>query len=306
MTIKFATRSILGFACALAILSCARAKLSDTNSAGDSDLADSFGVQSSKGKVSKSSSDQTTISGQASGDDFASQQGVARSDLLPISDALKSGSESKLMQAASAILSRDPNQLETLNALAVFYYRNKKYGMAEILLKRALKTHPNEPALYNNLGVVYLAESEMQPALESFNKALRLKPGYRIAATNLSSIYLDYRDYSRGLAPLEQSYNDTQTQLEQGAPNAVAIANNYAVALMGIGNAEKAQGVFNEILRSNQQNPIPVLNDAILLVEVLKKKNDAIRVISKLKFMTEDASILRRASALEQEVESLK
>ncbi len=284
----------------LALLSCARTPT--RNSSGkSSDLAQAFGSDSSSGARPSST---TERQGQPSSDDFAASQGVAKTDLLAVSTALKDRSEPRLIKAASNVLSRDPGQVETLNALAVYYYRSKKYGMAKILLKRALKDHPNEPALYNNLGVVYLEQGHTQRALNSFKKSLEVKPGYRIGATNLSSIYLDYRDYSRGLAPLEQSYKDARSQLERGDPSAVAIANNYAVALMGVGEGGKAKDVFDEIVHSNQQNPIPVLNDAILLVEVLKKKNDAIRVISKLKFMTEDSSILRRVSALEQELGS--
>ena len=299
MTMKRAYRTLLIGAVGLALLSCA--KTPAKNSGGkNNDLTQAFGVDSD----SSANSSATAAQSQPSADDFAGSQGVAKTDLLAVSSALKERSEPKLIKAASNVLSRDPSQVETLNALAVYYYQSQKFGMAKIILKRALKDHPNEPALYNNLGVVYLAQGHMQRALNSFKKSLQVKTGYRIGATNLSSIYLDYRDYSRGLAPLEQSYKDTRSELAQGDPSAVAIANNYAVALMGVGEGGKAKDVFDDIVRSNQQNPIPVLNDAILLVEVLKKKNDAIRVISKLKFMTEDSGILRRVSALEQELGS--
>ncbi len=285
----------------LVLFGCARARV--TKNQNSNELLNDFGgssAQSNKTSQNASSNSQPS----ANVDDFSRQSGVAPSDLLAVSAALKSRSESQLIKVASGILSRNPDQLQTLNALAVYYYESHQYGMSVIILNRALKSHPNAPALYNNLGVVFLAQGKTQKAIDAFKKSLQLKSDYQTGATNLSTIYLEYHDYSRGLAVLEQSYDDTQSKLEQGDPNAVSIANNYAVALMGLGEYSKAKRIFSRIMKSNQQNPVPLLNYAILLVEVLKQKNDAIEVISKLKFMTEDRRILQRVLELEQQLES--
>jgi len=190
-----------------------------------------------------------------------------------------------------------------LNVLAVHYFEDKKYGLAKIILKRALKDHPKEPALENNLGIIYLSEGEMALAIEQFRKSIADRADYRIGATNLSAIYLEYMDYKRSIAPLEESYKAVHSDVGRGDNDAVDVANNYGVALIGIGDNDKAEGVFSEIVAGSTRNPVPYLNYAILLVEVQNKKKDAVRVISKLKFMTDDRDILRRVDELERKME---
>ncbi len=235
--------------------------------------------------------------------DFAKSAEVTKAELDELSAALKKRSEPQLVKAAAAILSKNPSHLESLNAMAVYYFEAKKYGMAKLLIKRAMKDHPKEPALFNNLGIIYLSEGETRSAIEYFRKSIAARADYRIGATNLGSIYLDYRDYKRSVSPLEEGYKAARSDVRRGDATAVEIANNYGVALMGTGENAKAEEVFSEIVSSSARNPVPYLNYAILLVEVQKKKNDAVRVLSKLKFMTDDREILRRVEALERKLE---
>jgi hypothetical protein len=140
-------------------------------------------------------------------------------------------------------------------------------------------------------------------ALDALKKSVEVRSSYQLGATNLSAIYLEYRDYKRSIGPLEDSYRSTKSDLRRGSNTAVEIANNYALALMGIGESGKAEGIFKDIYESDNRNPVPLLNYASLLVEVLKKKKDAIRVISKLKFMTEDKEILRKVEEIERKMQ---
>ena len=228
---------------------------------------------------------------------------VSKEDISRLAQAKKSKNEAAIVKAAAEILSKDPNHLLALNTLGIFYFESKKYGISKILFERALRTSKQEPALYNNLGIVFLAEGDLPLAMDYFKKSIAAKSDYKIGATNLSSIYLEYGDFKRAIAPLEDGYKATRSDLRRGDSSAIEIANNYAVALMGIGENDKAKGIYENIYEANVRNPIPYLNYAILLVEVQKKKKDAFRVISKLKFMTEDKEILRRVDELEKKLE---
>lgn len=228
---------------------------------------------------------------------------IENADYKRLAEARKSRSEANIVKVASEILSKDQNDVTALNTLAVYYADTKRYGMARQILNRALKDHPQEPALYNNMGVIYLAENEPRLALESFRKAIQLKPGYRIGAGNLASIYLEHRDYTRSISPLEESYRSTRSDLSRGSDYAVQVANNYAVALMGTGENSKAEDVFEKIVSSNTRRVEPYFNYSILLVDVLKKKKDALRILSKLQLMTEDREILRTAQDLEKKAQ---
>ncbi|OFZ11623.1 MAG: hypothetical protein A2Z20_01245 [Bdellovibrionales bacterium RBG_16_40_8] len=139
--------------------------------------------------------------------------------------------------------------------------------------------------------------------MELFKKGLALKSSYRFAKTNLGSIYTKYGDFERGVSFLEDAYGATRLDQSRGNAEALAIVNNYGVASLGVGENDKAKMIFEKIASSGVRNPIPLLNYAIILVEVLKQKKDAARIISKLKFMSNDREILRKVQELEKKLE---
>jgi Tfp pilus assembly protein PilF len=225
---------------------------------------------------------------------------VTSEDMKRLSAAREQKSESAMLDAVSRILGKDSKNLPALNALAVFYFEADKPGLSKIILNRALADHPNVPALYNNLGIVYLKEEDQRQAIASFRKSLQLKSDYAQGSANLASIYLEYKDYSRALSPLEDAYRATKSGLDKGEVLAVEFANNYAVALAGVGEAEKAEDVYENIVKGNSKNTTVLLNYAILLVERLNKPKPAMAIISKIKFVSDDREVLRRVEELEK------
>lgn len=231
---------------------------------------------------------------------------VTKEDLQTLSEARKSKSEDQVLKAASRILGKDEKNLAALNTLAVYYYEADKPGLSKIILNRALESHPNVPALHNNMGVVYLKEGKQRQAIASFRKSLELKADYSVGATNLASIYLDYKDYSRALSPFEEAYKSVKKSLDQGEEYAVLVANNYAVALTGIGELKKAESVYEEILKANSKNSTVLLNYAILLVERLNNPQAAASVLNKLKFVSDNREVLKRVEELEKKANSVE
>ncbi len=227
------------------------------------------------------------------------KRAITSKEMDAFKDALKHGSEAQVVKTAAVILSKDQNNLTALNGLGVHYLEAKKYGLAKIIFDRALKAYPKEPALHNNLGVIALQEGDMREALESFRKSL-LGGDYRLGASNIASIYLENKDYKRAVGPLEDAYEKLKGDVKKGERNAVEVASNYGVALMGVGRGDEAKDVFETIVQSGSRDAVAYLNYAILLTEVLDKKKDAQRILSKLQFMTEDKNILRRAEELER------
>ncbi|MCC7406176.1 MAG: tetratricopeptide repeat protein [Bdellovibrionales bacterium] len=230
---------------------------------------------------------------------------VTKEDLNELKDAKAKNLEPRIITATAKVLGRDPNNLLALNTLAVFYFREKKFGLAKIILNRALAAHPNEPALHNNLGVVYLSEGDQRAAIKSLKKSLEVDSGYAIGATNLASIYLEYRDFNRALAPLESGYKIVKGTLREGKAEAVGVANNLAVALSAQNQGSKARDIYEEIMRGDSRNVTVLLNYAILLVERLKVKDEALKVISKIKFIADNPKAIRQAEELEKKAKSL-
>lgn len=234
----------------------------------------------------------------------APKTSVNNDDLRAISEARKARSEEALLRAVSRVLSVDPNHLQALNTLGVFYFEAGKLGLAKIIFNRALAAHPNEPALHNNLGVVYLSEDKQRPAINSFRKAMELNSSYRVGAANLGSIFLEYRDYERAVEALSTGYKAVKGEVKSGAGYAIEVANNYALALMETGQTSEAKKIFESITEENSRNLNVLLNYATLLVERLKDMSAGAKIINRLKFLAEDSKTIRRVDELEAKLKS--
>lgn len=228
---------------------------------------------------------------------------VRRDDIKALKQALADDDEKSVIKAVAVILGKDPNHLETLNSLAVFHFSKKRLGLAKIILNRALAKHADEPSLHNNLGIVYLAEKDIRTAIASFRKALRLKGNYKPGLTNLGSIYLEYNDYRKSVSALEEGYDSIRSDLRRGDEVAARIANNYALSLNGLGKSKKARRIFEAIEEGGNRNASIFLNYAILLVDILKDGKAGVKIISKLRFMTDNRRILKKADELDKRVE---
>ena len=231
-----------------------------------------------------------------------SKLSVDDKDLKALSDAKVGKSEESLVKAAARILGVDSKNLTALNTLGVFYFEQGKYGLARIILNRAVLAHPDVAAVHNNLGIILLAENKQRLALAEFRKALEIKSDYRVAAANLGSIFLEYKDFERALSPLEAGYKATRSELKSGSSTAVEVANNYAVALTGIGKYSAAEDIYREIVASSTRNPMVLINFAILLVEKLKNYKEGAKLISKIKFAVDDPKVTKRLEELEEQV----
>lgn len=220
-----------------------------------------------------------------------------KTPLKPVGEALKEKDEKKLVAEASKILGSDPDDLVSLNSLAVFYFESGKYGLARLILNRALQKHGDEAVLHNNLGVVYLAENKQRPAILSLRKSIELKNDYTFAAANLGAIYLEYKDYARAGDLLSSSYSGLKSDLRRGV--GLDVANNYALTLAASGGYEKARSIYQEILKVEAQNVPALFNYAILLVHNLKDKKEGEKFVSKLRFLVDDAQTKKKVEALE-------
>lgn len=231
---------------------------------------------------------------------------VKSEDLEALKEAKAMRSEEAIVKAAARVLGVDSQNVYALNALGVHYAEAGKLGLARIIFNRALQHHPNEPALHNNLGTVYLAEGKLRQALAEFRKSLDIKSSYRVGAMNLGSIFLEYKDFERAIAPLEAGYRATKSELKSSNTYAIEVASNYAVALSGVGKADDAEEIYEDLMSHASSYPQVLLNYAILLVEKLKKYDVATKIISKIKFGVEDTKILKRVEELEKSMRANK
>lgn len=210
-----------------------------------------------------------------------------------LSEALRGSRTLNVQDEAARILVANPDDVVALNALAMWNYRQKKVGAAKLLLSRAIEKGQPSATVLNNYGLMLLSEGDELAAAEQFKRALRLDEGHAEANANIGSHYAKGGDWKKALPHLERAWKSGR----QDTP----IANNYALALKGEGEHEKARQVFDEASKRNNKDPILLLNYAALLIETLGRPKEGLPLVYRVKFLeTERKDVLNRATALER------
>ncbi len=222
-----------------------------------------------------------------------------------LSKALATKVEANVVGAASKILSVDEDDLKALNALAIFYYESGKHGLAKIILDRAIKAHPEFTDLKNNLALVYFASGDKKLGLLTLKDAAG-DSSLSEAALNLSSIYVEHRDYQKALGPLSKSFSKVKGSLKSKSKPAIALTNNYGVALFGAEKIKESLEVFTYAHEAGVKDSTLLYNYAMLLTHKGKNKEDAYKVINRLKFLTDDQKMLRKVELLEKTLDNKK
>ena len=204
-----------------------------------------------------------------------------------------------LLMEAAKLLSVDEYDLKALCALGLYHMDRREYGASRIFFEKALKKHPDQAGLYNNIGVILLKEDNLESALLSFRKAYDIESTNPMVQANLGSIYVKYMDYVEAESLVQEVY----TQM----PNNTIVANNFAIVLRTQGEYEAAAGVYKKILSRDTRNIPTNLNYAILLVEYMKKYEEAQPIINKLEFLNPKGKyILAKIRDLKNKVVSRK
>ncbi len=204
-------------------------------------------------------------------------------------NAYKSQNEDALLKSAAELLSKNSDNIEVLLGLSDHYLRKGYPDVARIFYTRILDKKPDHPDVNNNLGVLALKEDKEAEAVVYFKKALQGNRRHAGANFNLGTYYLKYLDYEKAEMFLEISYNQDSKNYN--------IGNNYAIALRGTGQLDKALGVYKSI-EGRSSSSVSMLNQAILLAEFKKDYKAAREIVSKIRFITTDPGVLRKVNAL--------
>ncbi len=210
-----------------------------------------------------------------------------------LDEAIRSQSDEKIFKAATQALLQNSADPKALNALALSNYKKGKLATARYLLIKAVQLQPSAE-LYNNLGVVHLALEENREALQAFRQAFSLNPQDGVIAANLGAIFVDQRNYSKAVVALETAY--------QKGLRDFRVLNNYAIALTATGKGLQAQGLYERALKDQSNNKDILFNQAILLIEVLKKYKEGSEVLNRLKFVGGSSEQRSRIKDLENKV----
>ncbi|WP_374078109.1 tetratricopeptide repeat protein [Bdellovibrio bacteriovorus] len=218
------------------------------------------------------------------------------SQYAALNEAIKSQSDERIYQAATQILTQSPNDAKALNALAMYHYKRGRFDLCRYLLSKAISSSPKMAELYSNMGVVQLAQNEKRDAIKSFRKALEINNDEAVAAANLGAIYVQEKDYGKAQVVLETAY-------KKGVRDP-RVLNNYAIALTAHRKYEKAEDLYQMVLKDSANNKEALYNYATLLVDNMGKYQEGLEVINRLKFVGGPADTRNRIIALENKAKA--
>jgi tetratricopeptide (TPR) repeat protein len=96
---------------------------------------------------------------------------------------------------ARKVLSRTKDNADAYKNLALIYFDQGNFRLAEFISANARKLDDKDPGVYNNLGLVYLKLDERRLALSQFQKAVSLNKDFAPSLFNIGAMALSYRDY---------------------------------------------------------------------------------------------------------------
>jgi adenylate cyclase len=139
----------------------------------------------------------------------------------------------KLADHAASQSTDDPLILAVLGAVHTFA---RNYGVARVMLERAIALDPNAAWALSRLGWLHVYADRPDEAKEHFEKAIRLSPLDPINFNNLVGIAS-----ARQVAGDDAGAADGFIRALQERPNALWIHRNLAAALVGAGRLDEAR-----------------------------------------------------------------
>ena len=162
----------------------------------------------------------------------------------------------KLADRAASQSTDDPLILAVLGAVHTF---NRNYGVARVMLERAVALDPNAAWALSRLGWLDVYADRPDEAKAHFEKAMRLSPLDPINFNNLVGL-----GSARQVAGDDAAAADLFIRALQERPNALWVHRNLAAALYGAGRIDEAKASAAIVMASYPGYTIARYKDAMV------------------------------------------
>jgi tetratricopeptide (TPR) repeat protein len=143
----------------------------------------------------------------------------------------------------------DPEYATPWNGLGNVYRAQGRYEDAEVTYLKVLELDPENPYAYNNLAGVYVALDKLDKAVEFFQKRISLSPDDALAAqVALGCINYAQDEISKAKEHFQAALDLWETAWQRRLQSPAGMLENKALALMGLGDKDKAIATLKEAL----------------------------------------------------------
>jgi protein O-GlcNAc transferase len=167
----------------------------------------------------------------------------------------KKGNFGKELSSAKEAFASNNNDATICNDLGLALMHLERYAEAITYLKKAVSLDSNNTDYIYSLGSVYRDNKMFNQAILEYNKLSVLKNNYPNLHNDLADIYDNLGNRTQAVLEYQKEAGYCQQELKNN-PTSPVLLNNYAYALNGFGESEKAketiEGVINAYPRYRQ------------------------------------------------------
>lgn len=109
------------------------------------------------------------------------------------------------LRAISAAMDESPDNPDALYLLGSIYQKCDKFGLSEVVFRRAVELYPNRDTMWAGLGTAIKDPARAQEAIKYFETALSLDPTNTVPMTNSACIYNEIGEFEKALEYAERS-----------------------------------------------------------------------------------------------------
>lgn len=139
------------------------------------------------------------------------------------------------------------NHPKAIHLLALVEKRAGNSAAALELLQRAAKLDRRDPEIANNLALLAHETGQLDLAETEYRRALKRKPDFPQASSGLGRVLIDLERWPEAIRLHEK--------LLAAAPDNIYIRFGLATALLGDGQAEKAEALFDALIEAGNRQP---------------------------------------------------
>ncbi|MBU0547647.1 MAG: tetratricopeptide repeat protein [Candidatus Omnitrophica bacterium] len=162
----------------------------------------------------------------------------------------KKGDFEKELSSAKNALTLNNNDASICNDLALALMHLERYAEAITYLKKAVSLDPDNADYIYSLGSVYRDNKMFNQAISEYNKLRVLKNDYPNLHNDLADIYDNLNNHAQAVLEYQKETQYCQQELKNNPDNSVLL-NNYAYALNGLGESEKAKKIIDGVINAH-------------------------------------------------------
>jgi Flp pilus assembly protein TadD len=170
-------------------------------------------------------------------------------------------------EAYRKALSLDPNDLDTLNNLAMMLYKKGSYSEAETLFDRLSGLNNGTPTSLHNLAAAATKAGDQAKAISAWKAAIKANPSAVQDRLELANLYLEVSDVKNA------AYNYSQVLLLE--PNNYEALNGMGIVDLRSTKLSPAESYFRRAIHANVRF-IPAYNNLALTLEKENHRPQAI------------------------------